>query len=114
MDSDDHCALLGGMQEARTMATPSGQMTVTLTRELEQYVRDKVREGAFATPSEYIRDLVRTRYLAEQEKDAKLRALDAALAEGIADAEACRIEPVKNAFVRIRAALGMTDGSKQS
>ena len=94
------------------MATPSGQMTVTLTRELEQYVRSKVREGAFATPSEYIRDLVRSRYLAERDKDAKLRALDTALAEGIADAEAGRVVPVKDAFERIRVALGMTDESK--
>jgi antitoxin ParD1/3/4 len=94
------------------MATPSGQMTVTLTRELEQYVRDKARGGAFATPSEYIRDLVRARYLADQEKDARLRALDSALSEGIADAEAGRVVAVKDAFVRIRAALGMTDESK--
>lgn len=94
------------------MATPSGQMTVTLTRELEQYVRDKVRGGAFATPSEYIRDLVRTRYLADQETETKLRALDAALAEGIADVEAGRVVLVKDAFARIRAALGIADESK--
>ena len=90
------------------MATPSGQMTVTLTRELEQYVRDKVREGAFATPSEYIRDLVRDRYLAERDQAARLRALDAALAQGIADAEAGRVVPVEEAFARIRARLNMT------
>lgn len=87
------------------MATPSGQMTVTLTRELEQYVREKVREGAFATPSEYIRDLVRDRYLAERDQAAKLKALDAALARGIADAEAGRVVPVTKAFARIRAHL---------
>lgn len=90
------------------MATPTGQMTVTLTRELEQYVRDKVREGAFATPSEYIRDLVRERYLAERDQAARLRALDAALAQGIADAEAGRVVPVGEAFARIRARLGIT------
>lgn len=89
------------------MPTPTGQMTVTLTRELEQYVREKVREGAFATPSEYIRDLVRERYLAERDQAAKLRALDAALAQGIADAEAGRVVPVGEAFARIRARLGM-------
>ncbi|MGX7703903.1 type II toxin-antitoxin system ParD family antitoxin [Methylobacterium sp. Gmos1] len=87
------------------MATPSGQMTVTLTRELEQYVRDKVREGAFATPSEYIRDLVRDRYLAERDQAAKLKALDAALARGIADADAGCVVPVAEAFARIRAQL---------
>ena len=96
------------------MATPSGQMTVTLTRELEQYVRDKVREGAFATPSEYIRDLVRARYLAEKDQAAKLRALDAALAEGLADAAAGRIVPVDEAFARIRARLGLTGEDEPS
>ncbi|KQT60201.1 transcriptional regulator [Methylobacterium sp. Leaf456] len=84
-------------------------MTVTLTRELEQFVRDKVREGAFATTSEYIRDLVRTRYLAEKEREARLRTLDAALAEGIADAEAGRVMPVGEAFARIRAELGLDE-----
>lgn len=93
------------------MATPAGQMTVTLTKELEQFVRDQVQGGAFATPSEYIRDLVRGRYLAERDREAKLRVLDAALAEGIADAEAGRVVPVRDAFARIRKALGMTDGS---
>ena len=91
------------------MATPRGQMTVTLTRELEQYVRDKVRDGAFATPSEYIRDLVRERYLVERDQAAKLRALDAALAQGIADAEAGRVVPVGEAFARIRAELGIAE-----
>lgn len=87
------------------MATPSGQMTVTLTRELEQYVREKVREGAFATPSEDIRDLVRDRYLADRDHAAKLKVLDAALARGIADADAGRVVPVVEAFARIRAQL---------
>ncbi|GJD91348.1 hypothetical protein BHAOGJBA_4896 [Methylobacterium hispanicum] len=91
------------------MATQSGQVTVTLTHELEQYVRDKVREGAFATPSEYIRDLVRERYLAERDQGARLRALDAALAQGIADAEAGQVVPVEEAFARIRARLNMAD-----
>lgn len=91
------------------MATPSGQMTVTLTRELEQYVRDQVKGGAFATPSEYIRDLVRARYLADQDREAKLRDLDAALARGIADADAGRVTPIREAFARIRARLGMAE-----
>lgn len=89
------------------MPTPRGQMTITLTDELERFVREKVRGGAFATPSEYIRDLVRSRYLAEHDRDARLRALDAALAEGIADAEAGRLVPVGEAFAQVRAALGL-------
>ena len=94
------------------MPTPRGQMTVALTEELEQFVRDKIREGTFATPSEYIRDLVRARYHAERDRDARLRAVEAALAEGVADAEAGRLVPVGEAFARVRAALGVADGGE--
>jgi antitoxin ParD1/3/4 len=84
---------------------PAGQMTLTLTPELEQFVRDEVRRGAFASSSEYVRDLVRERYMKERDRAAKLKALDAALARGIADAEAGRVLPVAEAFERLRADL---------
>ena len=82
---------------------PAGQMTLTLTPELEQFVRDEVRRGAFASSSEYVRDLVRERYMKERDRAAKLKVLDAALARGIADAEAGRVLPVGEAFERLRA-----------
>jgi len=88
---------------------PAGQMTLTLTPELEQFVRDEVRRGAFASSSEYIRDLVRDRYMKERDRAAKLKSLDEALARGIADAKAGRVTPVDEAFARLRAELGMTD-----
>lgn len=90
---------------------PAGQMTLTLTGELEQFVRDEVRRGAFASSSEYIRDLVRERYLKERDRAAKLQALDAALARGIADAEAGRLLPLDEAFKRLRAELDLSDQS---
>ena len=86
---------------------PAGQMTLTLTPELEQFVRDEVRRGAFASSSEYVRDLVRERYMKERDRAAKLKALDAALARGIADAEAGRVLPVGEAFERLRAELDL-------
>lgn len=88
---------------------PAGQMTLTLTGELEQFVRDEVKKGAFASSSEYVRDLIRERYLKAREREAKLRALDEALARGIADAEAGRVVPVSEAFRRIRAELNLGD-----
>ena len=66
---------------------PAGQMTLTLTSELEQFVREQVKRGAFASSSEYIRDLVRERYVREREREARLKALDEALARGLADAD---------------------------
>lgn len=89
--------------------TPRGQLTITLTEELEQFVRDEVSKGMFASNSEYIRDLLRERYRREQDRAAKLEALDAALARGIADVEAGRILPLDEAFRKLRAELGLPE-----
>ncbi len=86
---------------------PAGQMTLTLTPELENFVREEVKRGAFATSSEYIRDLLRERYRREQDRAEKLKNLDAALSRGLADAEAGRIIPLKTAFERLREELGL-------
>lgn len=93
---------------------PAGQMTITLTDELEQFVRKEVSEGAFASNSEYIRELVRERYRKKQERDEKLKALDAALARGMSDADAGRVMPLKDAFRHIRDTLGMKDEGSAS
>ncbi|NDA47881.1 MAG: type II toxin-antitoxin system ParD family antitoxin [Alphaproteobacteria bacterium] len=88
---------------------PAGQMTLTLTSELEQFVREEVRKGAFASSSEYIRDLVRERYLKERDRAARLQALDAALARSIADAEAGHSMPLDEAFKRLREELHLSE-----
>lgn len=84
---------------------PAGQMTLSLTGELEEFVRQQVRDGAFASSSEYVRDLIRERYLAERDKAARLQRLDAAIASGIADAEAGRTQPIDEAFARLRSTI---------
>jgi antitoxin ParD1/3/4 len=86
---------------------PQGQMTLTLTGELEQFVREEVKRGAFASSSEYVRDLLRERYLTERARTDKLKALDAALARGIADAEAGRTMPLDEAFRKLRTELNL-------
>jgi antitoxin ParD1/3/4 len=88
---------------------PAGQMTLTLTRELEQFVRDEVKRGAFASSSEYVRNLVRERYQRERDRAAKLTALEAALTHGLADAEAGRTVSVDEAFARLRRELNLGD-----
>ena len=93
---------------------PAGQMTLTLTPELERFVREEVRAGAFASSSEYVRDLVRDRYLKKRERADKLASLDAALARGLADAEAGRVIPVEEAFRRLRAELAGSSGDDEA
>jgi antitoxin ParD1/3/4 len=94
-------ALYYGVDEMK----PAGQMTLTLTGELEQFVRDEVKRGAFATSSEYVRDLVRERYMKQKQRVAREQALDAALLRGIADADAGRSVPLDEAFAKLRKEL---------
>ena len=55
-------------------------MQVTLTKELEQYVKAKVKTGRYADESEVLRDALRA---LEQRDDNESPALEAALLEGI-------------------------------
>ncbi|MGN8115961.1 type II toxin-antitoxin system ParD family antitoxin [Labrys sp. 22185] len=82
-------------------------MTLTLTDELEQFVREEVRRGAFASSSEYVRSLIRESYLKQRDHEEKLKALDTALARGIADAEAGRTMPLDEAFRKLRKKLNL-------
>lgn len=90
---------------------PAGQMTLTLTSELEQFVLEQVKRGAFASSSEYIRGLVRERYTRERDREARLKSLDEALARGLADAEAGRTLPLEDAFRKLRAELDIAGTS---
>ena len=84
---------------------PAGQMTLTLTSELEQFVKDEVKKGAYASNSEYVRELVRSRYLEEKSRADKWAALDRALDKGIADVEAGRVTDIEEAFNWLRGEL---------
>lgn len=86
---------------------PAGQMTLTLTSELEQFVKEEVKRGAYASSSEYIRTLVRERYMKQQDDGARLEALDKALERGLADAKAGRVMTVDTAFARLRQELNL-------
>jgi antitoxin ParD1/3/4 len=81
---------------------PAGQMSVTLTPELEKLVREEVESGHYASNSEVIRDALRERF-----KKRKLQELEAAIDIGIADFDAGRSLPVQDAFAQIRKELGV-------
>ena len=66
---------------------------------LEGYVNELVTKGRYNSKSEVLREGVRL----VQEREAKLAALDAALARGIADVEAGRVIPLDEAFDRLEA-----------
>jgi antitoxin ParD1/3/4 len=88
-------------------------MNISLPDPMKQWVERQAEQGRYANASDYVRDLIRERYARERERATKLKALDEALAQGIADAEAGRVMPLDEAFRRLRASLNLTEERRQ-
>ena len=73
-------------------------ISADLGQTLEDYVSQLVKTGRYNSKSEVLREGIRL----VQEREKKLEALDAAIARGIADAEAGRVIPIDEAFERLR------------
>jgi len=76
-------------------------ISVDLGNQLEDYVARLVSSGRYNSKSEVLREGIRL----VQEREAKLAALDAAIARGLADAEAGRVIPAEEAFARLKARI---------
>jgi antitoxin ParD1/3/4 len=76
-------------------------MKAELGEALEQYVTDLVDSGRYGSRNEILRESVRLL----QERETRMAELDAALAEGVADADAGRTLSVKEAFDAVRSEL---------
>jgi antitoxin ParD1/3/4 len=74
-------------------------ISADLGTHLETYVNELVTKGRYNSKSEVLREGVRL----VQEREAKLAALDAAIARGLADAEAGRLRPADEVFDRLEA-----------
>jgi antitoxin ParD1/3/4 len=73
--------------------------SVDLGSQLEAVVARLVSEGRYHSKSEVLREGVRL----IQEREARLAALDASIARGLADAEAGRVKPAGEVFDRLEA-----------
>ncbi|MGH6778002.1 MAG: type II toxin-antitoxin system ParD family antitoxin [Bradyrhizobium sp.] len=75
---------------------------------LESFVRKLVASGRHHSKSEVLREGVRL----IQEREARLAALDASIARGLADADAGRVKPLSAAFDSLEAKVaGKTDSA---
>jgi antitoxin ParD1/3/4 len=74
-------------------------ISADLGRTLEGFVAELVASGRYNSKSEVLREGVRL----VQEREARLAALDAALARGLADADAGRTRPADEVFDRLEA-----------
>ena len=73
--------------------------SVDLGNKLEKVVANLVKSGRYNSKSEVLREGVRL----VQEREARFAVLDAAIARGIAAAEAGRVKPVDEVFDRLEA-----------
>ena len=73
--------------------------SVDLGKKLEAVVSALVERGRYNSKSEVLREGVRL----VQEREKHLKALDAAIARGVADAEAGRVKPARKVFDRLKA-----------
>ena len=64
------------------------KLSITLPAEMAKLVREKVSSGAYGSNSEVIREALR----GWLDRDRRLAALDFAIARGVADAEAGRVD----------------------
>lgn len=74
-------------------------ISADLGKTLERAVSELVESGRYNSKSEVLREGVRL----VQEREARLAALDQALARGLADADAGRVRPAEEAFARLEA-----------
>lgn len=74
-------------------------ISADLGNQLETYVTNLVKSGRYHSKSEVLREGVRL----IQKREARLAALDAAIARGLADADAGRMKPTAEVFDRLEA-----------
>jgi antitoxin ParD1/3/4 len=74
-------------------------MSADLGEALEKFVNKLVASGRYHSKSEVLREGVRL----IQEREARLAALDASIARGLADADAGRMKASSEAFDRLEA-----------
>lgn len=84
--------------------------SVDLGKQLEKAVADLVRTGRYGSRSEVLREGVRL----VQEREARLAALDSAIARGVADADAGRIVDAERVFERLASKFATPAPTKPS
>lgn len=80
------------------------QMNVSLPDPLKNWCENQVREGRYSTTSDYVRDLIRK----DQDAQAGVKALQAAIDEGVASGVSSR--SLDQIFDRARAAAAKPNG----
>ena len=79
---------------------PAEKLSITLPPEMASFIRQKVESGLYDSNSEIIREALR----GLMERERRLERLDGAIALGLADAEAGRVQEIEAVRHELRAA----------
>jgi antitoxin ParD1/3/4 len=83
-----------------SMAKPS-QLTVSLTPELEAFIRDRVTSGRYDTPSDVVREGLKLLEVREHEREAVLAELRREIAVGLEEARAGHLSDGEEFFAEL-------------
>jgi antitoxin ParD1/3/4 len=83
------------------------KLSITLPSEMATFIRQKVDSGLYSSNSEIIREALR----GMMERERRLEQLDIAIAQGVADAEAGRVQEIDEVRTELRGrfAVGSED-----
>jgi antitoxin ParD1/3/4 len=84
------------------------KLSITLPPEMASFIRQKVNSGLYGSNSEIIREALR----AMMDRDRRLERLDTAIAQGVADAEAGRVQDIDDVRAELRGRFAV--GSESS
>ena len=79
---------------------PAEKLSITLPPEMASFIRQKVNSGLYGSNSEIIREAMR----GLMERERRLELLDGAIAMGLADAEAGRLQEIEAVRHELRGA----------
>ena len=77
-------------------------MNVSLTKELENYVQDKLNSGIYSSASEVVREGLRLLQEQDMLRNAKLNTLKYEINKGLSDSESDKISPLDTNSIKDR------------
>ncbi len=84
-------------------------MTISVTAELDRFVKEQVRTGKYASSSEVVRAGLRLLYEREQERAERRDALKRLVQEGLEDLQSGKIIESKSVFSKMRTIIDQAE-----
>ena len=81
------------------------RLVIDLPKELVDRLRERVVAGEFKSESQAVEELLKAAYVVDAYDEGELEEIRAAVAEGVADADAGRLIPAEEVYAGLRAQI---------